>query len=105
MVERHLEEVTDTESAWAACRRQKETIEAELAALEARRQRAVAGLRAAEQVEERAVFRAIMCWQHFTMYVLYFVCLMNIFITAFGIYSSSGGRGTEFGSGDSSTSP
>jgi hypothetical protein len=74
-----------------AARRDKEAAEAELTSVESRRQRVVVGQLAREDAEEKAIFRAIMFWQHFTMYVLYFVCLMNIFITAFGIY---GGQST-----------
>lgn len=94
---RHCDDVTDDDPDIAACRREKEAAEAELATAEARRQRALAGQRAVEETEERAVFRAVMFWQHFTMYVLYFVCLMNIFITAFGIYSSSNNNNNDGG--------
>jgi len=85
----HHNDIADDDSEIAACRRQKEAIEAELISLEARRQRVVAAQKGAENTEEKAMFRAVMFWQQFTMYVLYFVCLMNIFITAFGIYNST----------------
>ena len=39
-----------------------------------------------EDREERTVFKTVTFWQHLTTYLLYFICLMNIFITAFGIY-------------------
>ena len=42
-----------------------------------------------EDRQERLAFRKISFWQHMATYLLYFVMLMNVFITTFGI---SGGR-------------
>ena len=38
-----------------------------------------------EDRQERVTFRKISFWQHMATYLLYFVMLMNIFITTFGI--------------------
>ena len=42
-----------------------------------------------EDRQERMAFRKVSFWQHMATYLLYFVMLMNVFITTFGI---SGGR-------------
>ena len=42
-----------------------------------------------EDKQERLAFRKVSFWQHMATYLLYFVMLMNIFVTTFGI---SGGR-------------
>ena len=42
-----------------------------------------------EDKQERLAFRKVSFWQHMATYLLYFVMLMNVFVTTFGI---SGGR-------------
>ena len=38
-----------------------------------------------EDRQERSTFRKIAIWQHMATYLLYFIMLMNVFITTFGI--------------------
>lgn len=47
-----------------------------------------------EDKQERITFRKVSLWQHAATYLLYFIMLMNIFITTFGI---SGGIHAVFG--------
>jgi hypothetical protein len=47
-----------------------------------------------EDRQERSTFRKIAIWQHMATYLLYFVMLMNVFITTFGI--SGGATDTVF---------
>jgi len=43
-----------------------------------------------EDRQERATFRRVSFWQHMATYLLYFVMLLNVFITTFGISSGIG---------------
>ncbi len=41
-----------------------------------------------DERQERVTFRKLSIWQHAATYLLYFVMLMNVFITTFGISGS-----------------
>ena len=69
--------------------REKEESEAEQKLAEAQQHHAFFVKEQFEDREERVVFRKGTFWQHCATYLLYFVGLMNFFITTFGI---SGGR-------------
>ncbi len=69
--------------------REKEEAEAEKKLAEAQQHHAFFVKEQFEDRQERLTFRKISFWQHMATYLLYFVMLMNIFITTFGI---SGGR-------------
>ncbi len=69
--------------------REKEEAEAEQKLSEAQQHHAFFVKEQWEDREERVVFRKGTFWQHSATYLLYFVGLMNVFITTFGI---SGGR-------------
>lgn len=69
--------------------REKEEAEAEQKLSEAQQHHAFFVKEQWEDREERVVFRKGTFWQHCATYLLYFIFLMNVFITTFGI---SGGR-------------
>lgn len=71
--------------------REKEEAEAEHKLAEAQQHHAFFLKDQFEDRQERSTFRKISFWQHMATYLLYFVMLMNVFITTFGI---SGGPGT-----------
>jgi len=50
---------------------------------------------------ESTTFRKVALWQHVATYLLYFVMLMNVFVTTFGI---SGGSSSVFSGGRPGTS-
>ena len=90
------DELRRSKAEMQASRREKEQWETELQLAESRRQQAIIARDQREDRDERRVFKTVMFWSHFTTYILYFICLMNIFITAFGIYGGSnrpGGSG------------
>ena len=68
-----------------AARREKEQAEAELALAETRRKQMVTMATEQEERDEVLTFRKIRSWQQVALYLLYFVTLMNVFITAIGI--------------------
>jgi len=69
----------------AAAQREKAESEAEQRLAEAQRHRAVFVKERRDELQERATFRKVSFWQHGATYLLYFVMLMNVFITTFGI--------------------
>lgn len=69
----------------AAAQREKAESEAEQRLAEAQRHRAVYIKERRDELQERATFRKVSFWQHGATYLLYFVMLMNVFITTFGI--------------------
>jgi len=69
----------------AAAQREKAESEAEQRLAEAQRHRAVFIKERRDELHERATFRKVSFWQHGATYLLYFVMLMNVFITTFGI--------------------
>jgi len=73
----------------ASARRDKDELEAEQRLAEALQRRAFYAKEQREDRRERATFARIARWQHAATYLLYFVMLMNVFITTFGI---SGGK-------------
>ena len=83
------EELGRSRDELAASRREKNELEAEQHLAEALQRRAFYAKEQREDRRERATFGRIARWQHAATYLLYFVMLMNVFITTFGI---SGGR-------------
>lgn len=73
----------------AAARREKDELEAEQRLAEATQRRAFFAKEQREDRRERTTFRRMSRWQHAATYLLYFVMLMNVFVTTFGI---SGGQ-------------
>ena len=69
----------------SAAQREKAESEAEQRLAEAQRHRAVFVKEQRDELQERATFRKVSFWQHGATYLLYFVMLMNVFITTFGI--------------------
>jgi hypothetical protein len=65
--------------------REKEEAEAEHKLAEAQQHHAFFLKDQFEDRQERSTFRKISFWQHMATYLLYFVMLMNVFITTFGI--------------------
>ena len=70
--------------------REKEEATAEQKLAEAHQHQAFFVKEQSEDREERVVYRKGTFWQHMATYLLYFIGLMNVFITTFGI---SGGHG------------
>lgn len=83
------EELGRSRDELTAARREKDELEAEQRLAEALYRRAFYAKEQREDRRERATFGRIARWQHAATYLLYFVMLMNVFITTFGI---SGGR-------------
>ena len=81
----------------ASATRQREEGEAEQRLADALLQRSFGVREHAEDQLERLTFRKISLWQHAATYLLYFVMLMNVFVTTFGI--SGGVHGSVFGGG------
>jgi len=67
----------------------KKEADAERRAAEARQYHAFYARELAAARRERVTFRKLSRWQHAATYLLYFVMLMNIFVTTFGISGSS----------------
>ena len=66
-------------------KRDKEQVEAELDLADSREKQAIALAAEQEEKEEMATFRKIRSWQQVALYLLYFITLMNVFVTAIGI--------------------
>jgi len=79
----------------ASATRQREEGEAEQRLADALLQRSFGVREHAEDQLERLTFRKVSLWQHAATYLLYFVMLMNVFVTTFGI--SGGVHGSVFG--------
>jgi hypothetical protein len=69
----------------AEAERHKTESEAEQRLADALRRRAVYIKDQRDDRQERSTFRKVAFWQHGATYLLYFVMLMNVFITTFGI--------------------
>jgi len=67
----------------------KKEADAERRAAEARQYHAFYARELAAARRERITFRKLSRWQHAATYLLYFVMLMNIFVTTFGISGSA----------------
>lgn len=67
--------------------REKEEAEAEQKLSEAQQHHAFFVKEQHEDRQERFTFRKVSFWQHMATYLLYFVMLLNVFITTFGISS------------------
>ena len=65
--------------------REKEEAEAEQKLSEAQQSHAFFMKEQDEDRQERLTFRKVSFWQHMATYLLYFVMLLNVFITTFGI--------------------
>jgi hypothetical protein len=79
----------------ASATRQRDEGEAEQRLADALVQRSFGVREHAEDQLERLTFRKVSLWQHAATYLLYFVMLMNVFVTTFGI--SGGVHGSVFG--------
>lgn len=67
----------------------KREAEAERLSAEARHRHAYYARELANERRERVIFHKLSRWQHSATYLLYFVMLMNVFVTTFGISGSS----------------
>ncbi|ELT98459.1 hypothetical protein CAPTEDRAFT_205572 [Capitella teleta] len=83
------EELSKAREELAAARGEKEESEAEHKLCESQQHHAFFMKEQFEDRQERIAFRKVSFWQHMATYLLYFIMLMNVFITTFGI---SGGE-------------
>lgn len=67
---------------------ERDETEMERRKAEARLQRTLLVERQTREKNAMVIFRTVSCWQRTAAYLLYFVMLMNVFITAFGISGS-----------------
>lgn len=79
------EELVRARETLAAAMREREEGEAEQKLAEAQQRHACNVKEHHEDRRERLTFRKVSFWQHMATYLLYFVMLMNVFITTFGI--------------------
>jgi len=79
------DEVARAREDLCAALREKEEAEAEQKLSEAQQHHAFFVKEQHEDRQERMTFRRVSFWQHMATYLLYFVMLMNVFITTFGI--------------------
>ena len=84
------DEVTRAREDLCAALREKEEAEAEQKLSEAQQHHAFFVKEQHEDRQERMTFRRVSFWQHMATYLLYFVMLLNVFITTFGISSGMG---------------
>ncbi len=82
------EEILRARSDLQLIRREREEAEAQEELALASKHHAQMSLDRAEEKTERQIFKRVTFWQNLATYLLYFVCLMNVFITAFGLYGS-----------------
>lgn len=87
------EELVRAREALAAATREREEGEAEQRLAEAQQRHACNVKEHHEDRRERLTFRKVSFWQHMATYLLYFVMLMNVFITTFGISGGGGSSG------------
>src|SRR6218665_1016135 len=73
----------------AAALRDKEEAEAEQRLAEAQQNRLLVMTERQADWQAKVTFRKISLWQHAATYLLYFVLLLNVFITTFGISTGS----------------
>lgn len=79
------EELARARESLATAMREREEGEAEQKLAEAQQRHACNIKEHHEDRRERQTFRKVSFWQHMATYLLYFVMLMNVFITTFGI--------------------
>lgn len=84
------DEVVRAREDLCAALREKEEAEAEQKLSEAQQHHAFFVKEQHEDRQERMTFRRVSFWQHMATYLLYFVMLLNVFITTFGISSGIG---------------
>ena len=84
------DEVTRAREDLCVALREKEEAEAEQKLSEAQQHHAFFVKEQHEDRQERTTFRRVSFWQHMATYLLYFVMLLNVFITTFGISSGIG---------------
>ena len=84
------DEVVRAREDLCAALREKEEAEAEQKLSEAQQHHAFFVKEQHEDRQERMTFRRVSFWQHMATYLLYFVMLLNVFITTFGISSGMG---------------
>ena len=92
----------------SAAIREKEEAEAEQKLAEAQQHHAFFVKEQHEDRQERITFRKVSFWQHMATYLLYFVMLLNVFITTFGISSgvtSGGASHADAGAGAAPATP
>jgi len=85
--------------------REKDEAEAEQKLSEAQQHHAFFVKEQHEDRQERFTFRKVSFWQHMATYLLYFVMLLNVFITTFGISSGGSAHHELGGGGGASTGP
>lgn len=90
------EELARAKEMLELARQEKQQAEAERKLAEAQQYQAFFAREQRDDRQERITFRKVSLWQHAATYLLYFIMLMNIFITTFGI---SGGIHGVFGGG------
>jgi len=89
------EDINNARANLAAAMHLKVEAEADMREAEASGSKAFAEREFREELKEETTFRTLSLWQHAATYLLWFVMLMNVFITTFGI---SGGAQNVFGS-------
>ncbi len=72
----------------AEARKDKEEAQVEGRVAESKRQQAILATEHRDEIQEKKVFQKLTYWQQLALYLLYFIGLMNVFITAFGISGS-----------------
>ncbi|OAF71566.1 hypothetical protein A3Q56_00693 [Intoshia linei] len=82
-------ELTRAQEELMAIQREKVEVDGELRFHEVRHQAALIRKDREQDEIESEKFSSIAFWQHFATYLLYFIGLMNIFITTFGISGST----------------
>ena len=88
------EELSRAQDGLQAASRLKQEAVRDMAEAEVSQSRAYLEKEQRDERQERITFRKLSQWQHAATYLLYFVMLMNVFITTFGI---SGSEQTVFG--------
>lgn len=83
------EDLAQMQAEHAAAVSDKREAEVERQMAEARQRHAFYARETATERRERITFRKLSRWQHAATYLLYFVMLMNVFVTTFGISGSS----------------
>ena len=96
------EELNRARDEMQAAVREREEGEAERKLAEAQQHHAFFLKEQQEDRQEKITFRKVSFWQHMATYLLYFIMLMNVFITTFGI---SGGTHNLAALSPSMTSP
>lgn len=95
------DELSKAKDELCSAMREKEEAEAEQKLAETQQHHAFFVKEQFEDRQERVTFRKVSFWQHMATYLLYFVMLMNVFITTFGI--SGGKEGSIIGTNNTYT--